>query len=144
MLDDLMRHLEIAEKGYAALMAENERLRGEISYLTDAVIPALREENERLSLGLVQITDETVTDMVEIRNIARELLGWEARDYQQKADDPSCSVVGCRFHTEPLMWCGKPLPLYKQHIGLVTVLLCPACKQQAQHSDGDGEKGDEK
>ena len=39
----------------AELLRENEglleRLTGEVSYLTDAVIPALREENERLRQG---------------------------------------------------------------------------------------------
>jgi hypothetical protein len=35
-------------------------------------------EIERLRLGLVGITDPTVTDIGELKNMARELLGWPA------------------------------------------------------------------
>lgn len=39
---------------------------------------SLRREIERLRLGLAGITDPTVTDIGELKNMARELLGWPA------------------------------------------------------------------
>lgn len=59
-----------------------------------------------------------------------------------------CDFQDCEFHTSPLVWKGRPLPLILDHIDGVNGnnvagnlrLLCPNCNQQLP-THGGGNKG---
>jgi hypothetical protein len=57
---------------------------------------------------------------------------------------PRCDAPACRFHSEPLAWNGKPLPLIVDHVSGNAAdnsagnlrLLCPNCEAQLETRGG--------
>jgi hypothetical protein len=81
------------------------------------------------------------------RTAKAHFLRW--RKLQSPPTPVRCDNVSCRFHSEPLMWNGKMLPLILEHRNGVNAdnrpqnlrLLCPNCDAQNDATRGGANKG---